>query len=433
MATPAAWTHRGLRRATAEVPCRAPRRRRRRWRSRRPGRHRRGRRPGRRRRPDTGPSGPTGTGPIQRTSTGRRRGLIIAPPTPARPSGDDRRAAARRRRPPPGVADVPVRPDRGRDPRSPTPTPTSSRPRSAALAADPRSCASASTTAATATPTRPTRPTGTSSGASTTPASGLPAARPATEGKPDVDIDGLQAHPHHDRRPERRRRGHRRRRRLQPSRPRRPGLDQPRRVRRRQGDQRRRRRRQRLRRRRPRLGLLPRRQHRPRRRRRRPRHARRRHDRGVARTARASSASPRRSRSWPSSSSTTTTTAASDSQAIDGHRVRGVLRRPHRQRVVGRPRTAEPGPELTTRSPTRGRCCSSHPPATTASTTTRPVPGRCPPSFDLPNILSVAAIDNDGGIADFSNYGDDSVDIAAPGVAHPEHAARPTTGHPQPG
>jgi subtilisin family serine protease len=40
-----------------------------------------------------------------------------------------------------------------------------------------------------------------------------------------------------------------------------------------------------------------------------------------------------------------------------------------------------------------------------------------PASWDLPNILSVAAIDNKGALADFSNYGKVSVDIAAPGVA----------------
>ena len=39
-----------------------------------------------------------------------------------------------------------------------------------------------------------------------------------------------------------------------------------------------------------------------------------------------------------------------------------------------------------------------------------------PASFDLPNILSVAAVDNQGFLADFSNYGATSVDVAAPGV-----------------
>ncbi|WHH57908.1 S8 family serine peptidase [Petroclostridium sp. X23] len=38
-----------------------------------------------------------------------------------------------------------------------------------------------------------------------------------------------------------------------------------------------------------------------------------------------------------------------------------------------------------------------------------------PASFDLPNVLSVAAINNQGALASFSNYGS-TVDIAAPGV-----------------
>ena len=38
-----------------------------------------------------------------------------------------------------------------------------------------------------------------------------------------------------------------------------------------------------------------------------------------------------------------------------------------------------------------------------------------PAAFDLPNIVSVAAIDNTGGLAAFSNYGKTTVDIAAPG------------------
>ncbi|TWD92408.1 pre-peptidase [Neobacillus bataviensis] len=39
-----------------------------------------------------------------------------------------------------------------------------------------------------------------------------------------------------------------------------------------------------------------------------------------------------------------------------------------------------------------------------------------PSNYDLPNIISVAAIDNTGNLADFSNYGATTVDIAAPGV-----------------
>ena len=39
-----------------------------------------------------------------------------------------------------------------------------------------------------------------------------------------------------------------------------------------------------------------------------------------------------------------------------------------------------------------------------------------PASFDLSNILSVAAVDNAGQFASFSNYGETSVDVSAPGV-----------------
>ncbi|WP_165886813.1 S8 family serine peptidase [Scopulibacillus darangshiensis] len=39
-----------------------------------------------------------------------------------------------------------------------------------------------------------------------------------------------------------------------------------------------------------------------------------------------------------------------------------------------------------------------------------------PASFDSPNILSVAAVDNSGKLASYSNYGANSVDIAAPGT-----------------
>ncbi|PEJ59095.1 hypothetical protein CN692_06345 [Bacillus sp. AFS002410] len=42
--------------------------------------------------------------------------------------------------------------------------------------------------------------------------------------------------------------------------------------------------------------------------------------------------------------------------------------------------------------------------------------GAYPAGFESSNILSVAAVDNKGKLADFSNYGADSVDVAAPGV-----------------
>lgn len=40
-----------------------------------------------------------------------------------------------------------------------------------------------------------------------------------------------------------------------------------------------------------------------------------------------------------------------------------------------------------------------------------------PASFNLPNVITVAAIDSNGARASFSNYGENTVDIAAPGVA----------------
>jgi subtilisin family serine protease len=40
-----------------------------------------------------------------------------------------------------------------------------------------------------------------------------------------------------------------------------------------------------------------------------------------------------------------------------------------------------------------------------------------PASFDLPNVVSVAAIDNTGRLASFSNFGPRTVDVAAPGAA----------------
>jgi subtilisin family serine protease len=41
---------------------------------------------------------------------------------------------------------------------------------------------------------------------------------------------------------------------------------------------------------------------------------------------------------------------------------------------------------------------------------------RYPASIDLPNVITVAALDREGNLADFSNYGRQTVDIAAPGV-----------------
>ncbi|HEX6868506.1 MAG TPA: S8 family peptidase, partial [Candidatus Limnocylindrales bacterium] len=55
-----------------------------------------------------------------------------------------------------------------------------------------------------------------------------------------------------------------------------------------------------------------------------------------------------------------------------------------------------------------------------------------PASFDLPNIVSVAALDNYGGLAPFSNYGATTVDIAAPGAGILSSLPA-ETGHPTPG
>jgi len=62
---------------------------------------------------------------------------------------------------------------------------------------------------------------------------------------------------------------------------------------------------------------------------------------------------------------------------------------------------------------------------------TDPLPS-LPAAFDLPNIVSVAAIDNSGGLAWFSNYGKTTVDIAAPGEGILS-ALPPDAKHSQPG
>ena len=55
-----------------------------------------------------------------------------------------------------------------------------------------------------------------------------------------------------------------------------------------------------------------------------------------------------------------------------------------------------------------------------------------PATYDLPNIVSVAAVDNSSGIPEFSNYGATTVDIAAPGVAILSTLPADSS-HPQPG
>lgn len=39
-----------------------------------------------------------------------------------------------------------------------------------------------------------------------------------------------------------------------------------------------------------------------------------------------------------------------------------------------------------------------------------------PANYDVPNVISVAAVDRNGNLADFSNFGTETVDLAAPGV-----------------
>jgi subtilisin family serine protease len=55
-----------------------------------------------------------------------------------------------------------------------------------------------------------------------------------------------------------------------------------------------------------------------------------------------------------------------------------------------------------------------------------------PAAFDSPNILTIAAIHNEGGLASFSNYGKTSVDVSAPGEGVlgpcPADAAHPSPG-----
>ena len=99
-----------------------------------------------------------------------------------------------------------------------------------------------------------------------------------------------------------------------------------------------------------------------------------------------------------------------------GDRLREALRRPHRQQLVERPRAAgqREGPEGRDRGlgdAVRGLRRQRRP-----RQRQDPFPA-LPASWDLPNIVSVAAIDNKGRLADFSNYGRKTVDIAAPGVA----------------
>ena len=174
------------------------------------------------------------------------------------------------------------------------------------------------------------------------------------------------------------------------------------------------RRRERVRRRRPWLGLL---------RQRRdgrtgwrglPRHARGGHDRGFAQR-------PRRRRR-----------GARDQRDVPADIRRWRLLRTRRPRRSSRPSTTPPRSacrssmhrgavpsracplELPSATPP-GRC-SSPPPGTRARTWTAAGSAVYPAASPNPNILTVAAVDQTGHLASFSNYGATSVDIAAPGT-----------------
>ena len=57
---------------------------------------------------------------------------------------------------------------------------------------------------------------------------------------------------------------------------------------------------------------------------------------------------------------------------------------------------------------------------------------RYPAAYRLPNLIAVAATDQDDALASFSNYGKESVDLAAPGVSIPVYAcAEPGTPDPK--
>ena len=93
------------------------------------------------------------------------------------------------------------------------------------------------------------------------------------------------------------------------------------------------------------------------------------------------------------------------------------LRGPPRQRVVGRVRQPDEPSAASSRAIAGSGMLlvaaagNDHVNNDTVSTPALPA------SFNLPNIISVAAIDNRGRMASFSNYGAKTVDIAAPGVA----------------
>ena len=98
----------------------------------------------------------------------------------------------------------------------------------------------------------------------------------------------------------------------------------------------------------------------------------------------------------------------------------------------GRGQPKQRAPTCTPPSRIRG-CCSWPRPATTASTTTRTLPG--PARVVRPAEHHLGRRDRQQRAASPTSRttARRPVDIAAPGVAHPEHACRPTTGYPDPG
>ena len=100
-----------------------------------------------------------------------------------------------------------------------------------------------------------------------------------------------------------------------------------------------------------------------------------------------------------------------------GHRLRRVVRRADRQRLMGPRRGPDRGLGALPRD---RRHSSSMLFVASAGNTTHnndgPSPA-VPASYDLPNILSIAALDNDGRHRGFLQLRRASVDIAAPGVA----------------
>ena len=189
----------------------------------------------------------------------------------------------------------------------------------------------------------------------------------------------------------------------------------PGRVRRRQGDERRRRRRKRQDRRLPRLGL-----HRERQRPdglRQPRHARRRHDRRgrQQRAGRPGRELERAHRAALRVCSPNPFVSCNERDCSGCVRLCRAEGHEGRERQLRHSRSSKSSP---TRSPTPRTRCSSSPRATAArqvgdNNDTAP---SYPCQYPSPNVICVAATDQNDNRAVFSNYGDVGVDLAAPGA-----------------